>query len=437
MAILGTRKFWIPAQGASPTQKENQILKNKGYFNIQLHSVNYMSVGNFFQKIFGGSDTVALATNLKFQSGVDTIEAISLQDVRKIKVDRNNNFGLQRNVAVKIPIIANAIEIEVKMTAVKNDLLQAKFDMLNKSEYRAALQLAPTVVGQVLTITSLVKTLFTDSDPHAQLEAKYAGIISTQSENNPVYNGKLTKGLLIMLSTNDGDKFDDASETKFEIRGDTLYYDNNQVENTYIIFNISFEELKGDDEKSNWFKKYTDALNNLENILLTSDQNEIEKIYNNSIKSWIEGNALLDADATYINSERIKIRITSLKSINDRYNELKQIIPPSVETIKRPTQPTPTSPGITIDILNSLTGSTSFGDFKIALPETGSFLNNNFIIDPTKTVDSSLFIDLPQKERKLFKLIDRDAGKYLKQLVDNNITWNLGNKIKTLGDIEL
>jgi hypothetical protein len=38
-----------------------------------------------------------------------------------------------------------------------------------------------------------VKNYFTDSDP-PQPEASYAGIISSQHEDNPVSNGKLTKG---------------------------------------------------------------------------------------------------------------------------------------------------------------------------------------------------------------------------------------------------
>ena len=177
MAILGTKKFWKPAPGATSTQKENQILKNAGYINIQLHSVNYMSVGNFWQNTFGGDDNIALATSLKYQSGTETIEATSVQDVREVEANKVINFGLQRNIAVKIPANADALSLEVKMTAVKDDSLQTKFDMLNKSEYQAALQLAPTVVGQVLTITSLVKKLFTDSDPHSQLDAGYAGIM--------------------------------------------------------------------------------------------------------------------------------------------------------------------------------------------------------------------------------------------------------------------
>jgi hypothetical protein len=208
MAILGTKKFWKAAQGEASTQQSSQILKNSGYINIQLHSVNYMSVGNFWQSTFGGSDKIALATNVKYQTGVDSIEATAIQDVREVKVNRNYNLGLQRNIVVKIPANSDAIAIEVRMTSVKNDALQAKFDMLNKPEYQSALQLAPTVVGQVITVTSLVKKLFSDSDPHSQLEASYAGIISIQSENFPISNGKLAKGFLIMISTNDGAQFE-------------------------------------------------------------------------------------------------------------------------------------------------------------------------------------------------------------------------------------
>ena len=371
MAILGTKKFWKPTTGASSSQKENQILKNRGYINIQLHSVNYMSVGNFWQKYFSGKDKIALATSLKYQSGVDTIEATLVQDVREVIVNKNYNLGLQRNIAVKIPANADAIAIEVKMTAVKTYTMQSKFDMLNKSEYQAALQLAPTIVGQVLTITSLVKKLFSDSDPQSQLEASYAGIISSQPEDNPVSSGKLTKGILLMISTNEGEQFDNVDETKFSIKGDTLYYQNKQVENTYLIFNISFEPLKGDDEKANWFKKYNDSLNNLDKILLTTKQNEIQKIYNDSTSMWIEGNALIDADATYINSERTQIKAAAFKSISDKYKNLTHPtqtptspLPPSKAETKKPSPSySPILSGMSFDILQGLTGTTAAINF--------------------------------------------------------------------------
>lgn len=412
MAILGTKKFWRPSLGASSTQKENQILKNGGYINLQLRTVNYMSSGNFWQRTFGGKDNIALATTLKYQSGVDSIEATSVQDVREVKVNKNYILGLQRNIAVKIPANADAIEIEVKMTAVKSDSLQAKFDMLNQPEYQSALQLAPTVVGQVLTITSLVKKLFTDSDPSAQLEASYAGIISSHQEDHPVSNGKLTTGLLIMISTNDGEQFNNVDESKFELRGDSLYYNNKQVENTYLVFNISFEQFKGDDEKSNWFKKYNDALNNLDKIQLTQDKNEISKIYSDSKTMWIEGNALIDADATYINKERIQIKNAAIASIQEKYKSLT-------------TSAQPISLLNAADILKGLTGSTSFNTVKLALPKTGSFLKSSFAIDPKKPFDNSLLEGL-ESDKDIDEMLSKDKGAYLRGLKQNNLTFKLG-----------
>jgi hypothetical protein len=414
MAVIGTKKFWKSSLGASATQKENQILKNAGYINLQLRTLNYMSVGNFWQTTFGGKDKIALATTLKYQSGVESIEATSVQDVREVKVNKNYNLGLQRNIAIKIPANADAIAIEVKMTAVKNDSLQAKFDMLNQPEYQSALQLAPTVVGQVLTITSLVKKLFTDSDPHAQLEASYAGIISSQQEDNPVSNGKLTRGLLIMISTNEGDPFNNVDESKFELRGDALYYNNKEVENTYLVFNISFEQFKGDDEKSNWFKKYNDSLNNLDKIQLTQDQGEISKIYSDSKTMWIEGNALIDADATYINKERVQIKNAAIASIQEKYKSL-----------TTPAQPI--SLLNATDILRGLTGSTSFHTVELALPMTGSFLNSSFEIDPKKPFDNSLLESL-ESDKNIDDLLTEDKGTYLESLKKNNLTFKLGKK---------
>jgi hypothetical protein len=414
MAILGTKKFWKPAIGASLTQKENQILKNSGYLNLQLHSVNYMSKGNFWQNTFGGKDKIALATNLKYQTGVETIEATSVQDVREVKVNKNYNLGINRNIAVKIPLNADAISIDVKMTAVKDDLLEAKFDMLNKPEYQSALQLVPTVVGQVITVTSLVKKLFSDSNPDTQLEASYAGIISSQKENNPVSKGKLTKGLLILISTNDGNSFNNVNETNFELRGDTLYYKNKEVENTYAIFNISFEILKGDDENSNWFQKYNNSLNNLDKIHLVIEESEIDKIYNDSIKMWIEGNALIDADLTYVNKERLKIKALALKTIREKYTELSNTISDG-DSLK------------STELLSGLTGSTSFDIIKEALPSTSSLIESNMKIESTESINS-FKLNILNNDSKFLDSLNIDASQYLKDLEENKIPFHLSER---------
>src|SRR5512139_1226431 len=106
MPVLGTKKFWKPAEGASASQKENQILKNSGYINIQLTSVAYKSTGNFWQKLVGGKDKIALATSVKYNSGTNQVESNSVQDVREVRANRKYDLGIQRNIAVKVP--ANA-----------------------------------------------------------------------------------------------------------------------------------------------------------------------------------------------------------------------------------------------------------------------------------------------------------------------------------------
>lgn len=414
MPILGTKKFWKPSVGSSTTQKENQILKNSGYLNLQITSVNYMSKGNFWQNTFGGKDKIALATNLKYQTGVETIEATSVQDVREVKVNRNYNLGLNRNIAVKIPLNADAISIDVKMTAVKNDLLEAKFDMLNKTEYQSALQLAPTVVGQVITVTSLVKKLFSDSNPATQMEASYAGIISAKSEENPVDNGKLTKGLLILISTNDGHNFSDVDEADFEMRGDALYYKNEEVENTYAVFNISFDLLKGDDENSNWFKKYSASLNNLDKIELALNNSDVQKIYNDSIKMWIEGNALIDADSTYVNTEKLNIKSLALKTIKEKFADFN-----NVDIQQDVTKSS--------DLLIGLTGTTSFDIVREALPSTGSLIESNIQIKSNESLNSYK-LDILNNDNKLLDSLNIDSDRYLKDLEANKIPFHLGNK---------
>lgn len=415
MPSLGTKQFWIPSAGASATQRDNQILKNAGYINIQLFCVNYMATGNFFQHIFGGSDKVVLATNLKFESGVSSIEASSVQDMRKVRVhdDASHSLGLQRNIAVKIPSSANAIAMDVKLTAVKDDQLEAKFDMLNKPEYQAALQLAPMIVGQVLTITSLVKKLFTDTDPQLQLQASFAGIISSQAEDNPVKNGKLTTGKLVMISTDEGESFDDVDERKFELRGDSLFFNNHRVENTYAVFNIGFEPLKGEDQNSNWFEKYNQAVNNLDKILVSGEE-EFSKIFNDSKTMWIEGNALLQADQTYINSEKTKIKATAFKTINDRFREL--------------TQTTPQQLNIP-NIIQGLTGGVTLDVVRDALPQTGKFLSQN--LDESRESNLGGIVNLPNlaNSSMLAQLISDDANSYLKELQAHNKNFKLGRDV--------
>lgn len=306
------------------------------------------------------------------------------------------------------------------MTAVKTDLLQVKFDMLNQPDYQPALQLTPTVVGQLLTVTSLVKKLFSETDPKVALEAGFAGIISLMAEDQPVANGKLTRGMLIMISTNEGDKFENVDESKFELKGDTLYYENKQVENTYLVFNIGFDPLKGDDEKSNWFKKYNEALTNLDKMINYTvgvpdkdSEAEIARILKASIDMWMAGNTLLDADDTYIHLEKIKIKNAAFSAVKQKYG---MYMPSGVmaATLKE------------VDTLKSIVGDFNLKVIEEALPETGSFINNKLQLTQDEGVEVVSLYALGEEVDQINLLLENDTADYLSVLNDYHIPFRLG-----------
>jgi hypothetical protein len=413
MANLGIKTFWKSTDLTSTTQDSNQILKNDCYINIKLQSANYFAKGNFWQNAFGGSDDIALTTSLTYKNGNETIEATSILNRKEVKIKQGSNLATDRIVGEKIPSIADSISMEFKMIALKNDRLQQKFDLFNKPEYQAALQLTPKAVGQVLTITSLVKSLLSDTNPQYQINASFSGIISQLKEAAPVKSGKLTKGMLIFINTDDGAPFNNIDETKLELRsGSTLYYNNKEVENTYAVFIVSTDEVRGADQSSNWFKKYSVALRNLDKIRLFPE--EMDNIYKESQKIWDEGNSLLEADINYLEKERIQISNAIIADIDKKFKELTQ-----------KNQPIPAS--IINDIMIGLTGSTAFNQIFESLPATGSFLNKQVSdFDPNKPIENDVLAKLSINSDDLSLFINSDKIQYVNILEANKIKWNFG-----------
>lgn len=363
---IGTKKFWQPFNDLS--EKDNQILRNKGYISIKLESVSYMSKGDFFQKIFGGTDSVALTSSVAYGLGPRAIEAITVQDVTEVKSNRNYILGISRMIAEKVPANTNSLQLNIKMTAVKDDKLKAKFDMLNKKPFQEALALAPTIVGQVLTVSSLVHELLKDTGPQSQLEASFAGLISESVDDHPIISGKLTQGLLFMISADEGNDFSQANAKDFSLVNFTLHYKGNPVENTYVVLRIIFEQFKGEDQLANWSIKYSNALSKLDELVSADDQDTREKILKDAKALWIEGNALIEADASYINAEKIKIKSVAYTAILDKYA---QLAPQQQKSVFLPVR----------DALRNLNRRAGLTALLEALPNTGALVTQKKMTD--------------------------------------------------------
>jgi hypothetical protein len=321
MTSLGTRSFWKATSGTDDPAKQ-QILKLSGYINIVLQAAHYRSNGNFWQRIFKGSDQITLTSQVTYQTGGETIAAAVVQDARTVKANRSHYLGVSRNVALKVPADADGLELRIEISAVEDDNVQAMLSLLNSEEYQKPLELAAPVIGQILTISSLVKKLTSKVDPQKRLEATYPGIISSDSDPHPLQHNKLLTGYLILISATDDEErlLDTIDTSKLSVLGDGLKYENKPIQNTYIIFNISVDSVRGINPKAAWYQKFQEAIRKLDDLYI-KEEDKWEGIYNESLSLWHQGSAMIDGDPMYIPNEKGNIKRANLGDIKRLYNE--------------------------------------------------------------------------------------------------------------------
>jgi hypothetical protein len=324
MATLGTRKFWRPFSDAQGDAAASQILKNSGYISITLHSVCYNSNSNFWQRTFGGVDKIALSSSITYKASDRTIEAKSIQDQRTVRANQTHNLGLSRLVALKVPTTADGLELNINLTAVREDNFEAGLNLLNSDEFQLPLQLGPMSIGQILSITGVVKKVFSGIDTSGVLEATYAGIINRDQVTNPVQKESLVPGYLMMIaSQGPNDTFlQNLDAAKLSIDGYDLKYDGRDVTNTYVTYIVTLDKLKGIDEHSLWNKKYIEAVGKLDELYQTFDDDSKQRVWEEALKLWIDGNALLSADETFLVSEKNKIKSLKMKQMRERWQEI-------------------------------------------------------------------------------------------------------------------
>lgn len=321
MATLGTKKFWKPSIGGSAPQ---QILKMSGYINVLLQAVHYFSKGNSWQTIFGGSDKITLTSRIVYRYGSSTIECAAIQDVTTVDSNSVQALGTGRNVALKVPADADGLELRVDISAVEEDNFETALSLLNSPEYQKPLEVAPQVVGEIFTITSMVKRLFADVNPSRRLEVSYPGIISEGMIANPVESNRLVTGHLILISNQDDEDriLDRAIVADLAVEGNTLKFKGKEVKSTYIIYNISMDTYRGHNTKATWFLKFQESVTKLNDLILTTDDDERKNIYQNSLKHWIEAGALLQDDPTYLQNEKDRIKQDYLDQLITKFNKV-------------------------------------------------------------------------------------------------------------------
>ncbi|HZO87724.1 MAG TPA: hypothetical protein VFB38_05235 [Chthonomonadaceae bacterium] len=331
--MLGTRRIWKSAAGTDDAAA-HQIRKMSGYVSIVLQAAQYHTSGNWWQRRFGGSDRITLKSEVIHQHGNNPVTAATIQDTSRIRVGHPFHLPIGRNIAVKLPADADGLELRAEIAAIQSDGLQAALDMLNSDEFRKPLQLAPAALGEIVTVTRLVKKLFSGDAATKRLEATYSGILSqgpdanggapatgAAAPNSAGAGNALCSGWLILISaSDDNDRLDQIEDTKLTVEGDQLRYDGKSVPYTYVIYRISLDPHRGVNSQATWCHRYREALSKLDKLYIAGTKRK-GQIKGEALNLWGQGNALLETDPEYLASERDKIKKDYLSQILKRYQD--------------------------------------------------------------------------------------------------------------------
>lgn len=319
MAQLKTRTFY---RAFDQTDGVAQVLKNTGYVSIMLHSAFYNVPGNFWQKAFGGVNEVALTSSITYHNGNEKIEAKAIQDKRKVKPNKPIPVPIRRFVALKVPATADGMEMKITLVSVKNDNFDNALNLMNSKEFQIPLQIASVSIGQIISVTNVIKKIFTGVDPSDEIDATYAGILGETASEDPIQDEMLTAGHLIIIA-DEGDDFVTTLDPKaLNVTDDGILYQGQPLQSTHLVYTIIYEPLRGEDQTASWYKKYRRAFNALDQVLLVTTDEEKEKILLDAKKLWIEGNTLLSDSPAYIEDEKLKIKAMHLNHIVKRYQDL-------------------------------------------------------------------------------------------------------------------
>jgi hypothetical protein len=265
-----------------------------------------------------------VTSQITYQYGEETIVATALQDVTTVRANADHYIGTAKTIALKIPADADGLCLQVDITAIENDKLQTALQMLNSDEFRKPLELAPPIVGTALTVTSLVKKLFSSTDPKKQLQGSYPGVISQECTPQPLSKNRLVSGYLILISTDDDtdNLLQNLDESKLSVEGDTLRYDGVPMSNTYLVYNISLDGKRGVNDRAPWYAKYRESLLKLNELRTVVGATEQKKVYNAALALWNQANGLIESDRNYLEAERDEIQGAKLAELEKRYKDL-------------------------------------------------------------------------------------------------------------------
>jgi len=304
-AQSGDISFWLPAQVGI----DAQVKRNEEYFSIKLESVFAYYKSGFFENI----KNLIVASEFILAESKSTIQSTVVNKTWQ-KLDKDGDFiGANDHLVVLAPSTASNVQIKVSFRGIAEDKFLILFQALSDPTFKSALSFSPATSATVSAIAPIIQKLlsspYTSSNPRQILDVSQSYVI--YAETDKPKEDSLREGYLVILSSREGKSDDlkkiltllssDPSSVRIHSTTKCLEYKEGTEwkqlkSNSYVVLSITKASCRGVDEGSKWFSKYKDAIE-------FAKENKGKE----AVAKWKEGNALLNEDPNYIQSERNKI----------------------------------------------------------------------------------------------------------------------------------
>ena len=335
-------------------EKPNVLTKNDCYLSVVFLGGNYLSSGSLLQRVFGGSDEVALIAGLRLPPDGLVItgaeEPNIILDKRSIKPGKNTNIPSTQNLLVNVPVYMASIGFSFKVATIKrNDNFSIAFDVLNDN--KGILDgLSSGVVGKVLGVGKVVKDMFDKIDA-ANDRSLIQLVISdfiVPTTNDATGSNMLQEGYLFIFvkdeepedneSTRGLESFSFESKSgeenvvsdqqtvfldikamestergleaavepqdlDYDEATKTLKLNGKIVANTYLVFKFQKALRQGENLSTPWSRKLASSVALLENEFDKSKE-KLKELQPKAIQLFNEGTALLSEEAGYTPVEK-------------------------------------------------------------------------------------------------------------------------------------
>jgi len=322
-AQSGDIAFWLPGPEA-PSVSDAQVKRNEEYFNIKLHSVFAYYKSGFFENI---KQLIVVSEISLSEENKSPIQSTIVNKLWQ-KLDKNGDFiGVNDHLVVLSPAKTPNVKIKVSFRGIGKDRFKPLFEALSDPTFKTALCLSPaasaTISAIAPTVQKLLASPYTADNPRQMLDISQSYII--YADTSQLKTDSLREGFLVIMSSREKRSADltkilsfDSKSIRLSPSGIGLEYEEGNEwkqfrNNSYVVLSIMKTPIRGENESSHWFSKYSEAERIAEEKLISGVPIDVAK--SDAIGLWREGNALLFTDPNYIQNERVAIKSKHLNDI--------------------------------------------------------------------------------------------------------------------------